>query len=62
MRDLKFLSLLLNEQISEHLYDHVNQEHNQQEETLSLLFLKIANLTQKLNEIYNLRKGQQKAF
>ena len=50
MRDLKFLSLLLNEQISEHLYDHVNQEHNQQEETLSLLFLKIANLTQKLNE------------
>lgn len=50
MRDLKFLSLLLNEQISEHLHDH-----NQQEETLSLLFLKVAKFN--TNEIHNLLKS-----
>ena len=43
------LSLLLKEQMSEHLYDHGNQEHNQWEETLSLLFLKIAKFNTNLS-------------
>lgn len=37
-RDLKVFSIQLKEQINEHLYGHVNQEHNLQEETFIFLF------------------------